>query len=357
MRNMLAAVVLVIRVVLLALGSLAAVACASSGTKPRGASNAELYAKYVWPPPPDKPRIQLIDIVSARADVEGESRLQQALIGAGPKEKFDRLEKPYAVEWDSKGRLLVTDPVLGALFRIDRAERRFDVLGTTGAVTLKQPLGIGIGPDGRIYVADAAAKKVIVFDADGEIVTAFGRQGEFENPTDVAISKDGSRLYVVDSKAHKVVVVDIADSRIVSSMGTRGTGDGELNFPTSIALDREGNLLVVDQINTRIQIFSPTGQWVDSFGGIGVQSGAFIRPKDIAVDESGLVYVTDGAFNNVQIFDADLRLMTFVGEGGSGPGRFQVLTGVAVRGAEFALVDQLGKGVQLFRFLGSKTAE
>ena len=54
-------------------------------------------------------------------------------------------------------------------------------------------------------------------------------------------------------------------------------------------------------------------------------------------------------------FDADFSLLTFVGETGQGPGRFYGASGIAVRGEEFAVVDQLGKRVQLFRFIAPKS--
>jgi hypothetical protein len=77
----------------------------------------------------------------------------------------------------------------------------------------------------------------------------------------------------------------------------------------------------------------------------------------VAVDRRGFIYVTDNAFNNVQLFDADFQLLTFVGSGGRGPGTFWGASGVGVRGDEFAVVDQLGHRLQLFRFLETVTGE
>jgi DNA-binding beta-propeller fold protein YncE len=320
-------------------------------------TKSDPYAKYVWPPPPDEARIRLVEILSGRADVEAGSSLQKTLLGIGPQSAFDNLKKPYAVEFDAKGRILVTDPVLGALFRFDRAGRRLDVLGTTGSLKLAQPLGLGIGPDGSIWVADAVLRKVIEFNPDGDIVGSLGAGDDLVNPTDVAVSRDRTRAFVVDSKAHRVVVFDLKSRRAVGSIGARGEGEAELSFPSSIALDAEGNLFVVDQINARIQVFTTEGEHVDSFGKLGVQPGGFVRPKDIAIDDQGFVYVTDAAFNNVQIFSPEIQLLTFVGGGGEGPGAFQIASGVSVRGDEFAMVDQLGRRVQLFRFLKPKTAD
>jgi hypothetical protein len=68
----------------------------------------------------------------------------------------------------------------------------------------------------------------------------------------------------------------------------------------------------------------------------------------------GFVYVTDNAFNNLQLFDADFTLLTFVGSGGGQPGHFLGASGVAVQGDRFAVVDQLGHRLQVFRFIVPK---
>ena len=82
-----------------------------------------------------------------------------------------------------------------------------------------------------------------------------------------------------------------------------------------------------------------------------------VRPKDVAIDELDLAYVTDAAFNNVQVFDPDYGLLTFVGSGGGEPGQFRIASGVAVHGDRFAVVDQLNRRVQVFRFIVPKDAE
>jgi DNA-binding beta-propeller fold protein YncE len=213
-----------------------------------------------------------------------------------------------------------------------------------------------VGPDGLIYVADVGIKKVVAFDGEGKVRAVFGKSGELENPTDAAVSPDGRALYVSDSKAHQVAVFDVASGKRLSAFGRHGSAEGEFAFPSSLAFDKEGRLLVVDQLNTRIQVLDAEGRYLDQFGAMGVGFANFVRPKDVAVDEAGFVYVTDAAFGNVQIFDADYRLLTFVGANGKNPGQFQIASGVAAHGDRFAVVDQLGFRVQTFRYIVPKDA-
>ena len=315
------------------------------------------YAEYVWPPPPDEARIRLDDIIWGRGDVQAKSGLQRALLGSAPQNPYQWFKRPFGVDFDSQGRILVTDSGLGCLFRFDRATHRADVFGTKGAVTLRIPLGLGVGPDDTIYVADIGLKKVVALDSEGKVRSVYGKEGELQNPSDAAVSADGTRLYVADSKAHRIVVFDVKTGQTVKSFGKRGGAEGEFAFPSALAIDRDGNVLVVDQINTRIQVFTADGEFVQTFGEQGVGFGNFVRPKDVAVDEAGLIYATDGAFSNVQIFNEDFELLTFVGTGGPNPGQFQGAAGVAARGDRFAVVDQLGNRVQVFRFIGPKTSD
>jgi DNA-binding beta-propeller fold protein YncE len=315
------------------------------------------YADYVWPPPPDQPRIRLDDIIWGRADVQAKSGLQRALLGAPPQNPYEWFKRPFGVAFDAKGRILVTDSGLGCLFRFDRAAHRADVLGTKGAVALRTPLGLGLGPDGTIYVADIGLKKVVALDGEGKLCALYGKEVELQNPSDAAVSADGSQLYVADSKAHRIVVYDLKSGNLVRTFGKRGTGEGEFAFPTAIAVTKEGTLLVVDQINARVQALAEDGSFLQTFGELGVGFGNFVRPKDVAVDEAGLIYVTDAAFSNLQIFNEDHDLLTFVGSGGPNPGQFQGASGVAAAGDRFAVVDQLGNRVQVFRFIGPKTTE
>lgn len=321
-----------------------------------GASKPERnpYEEYVWPAAPDDPRIRLTAILKGRADVEASSKFGRLLLGAAPQSAFDWLKRPFGVLFDHHGRIIVSDAGLGALFRFDRAGKRLDVFGTAGAFRLKNPMGLALSSDGVIFVADLGLKRVVSFDADGNVKKAYGRDGDLVNPTDVAISPDGSKVYVADSKGQKVVVFDRNSGALVTSFGGRGDREGEFGFPTSLAFSLTGELVVVDQLNARVQVLTPSGEYITQFGGRGIAFGNFVRPKDIAFDGNGYVYVTDAAFSNVQIFDSELQLLTFVGESGTQPGQFRNTGGVATFKDEFAVVDQLGARVEVFRYIAAK---
>lgn len=349
--------VTILSMILAAITLIADPAGAEKKKKKKGDKKTDPYAEYVWPSPPDDPRIRLVDVISSRADVEGKSRMKKALIGISDSSPYDRLSKPFAVEIDSQGRFFVSDPTLAAVMRFDRDGRRMDVLGTKGGFRLAKPMGLGMGPDDILYVADASLKRVMTYDPEGDLGKVYGRSGELKHPTDVAIDREGTMIFVADAQAHRIVVFDAEEGGRLYEFGQHGPGEGEFNYPTSIAMTEDGSLLVVDQANARVQLLTTEGEFLDQLGSRGSGYGQFTRPKDVAVDEFGFIYVTDYAFGNVQLFDVDFQLLTFIGSGGTGPGQFAGASGVAARGDQFAIVDQAGRRLQIFRYLESRGGE
>jgi DNA-binding beta-propeller fold protein YncE len=176
--------------------------------------------------------------------------------------------------------------------------------------------------------------------------------------------------------------------------GGTGSGEGQFNFITALAVDEQGNVYVADFVNTRIQKFDARGQFVtqwpteppagpngialDSAGHVYVvsmfrhahyvqkfdTSGHLLREwaangsgagefndgaSGIAVDGRGNLYVTDPNNYRIQKFDADGNFLTAFGSFGRGQGQFRALPlGLAVDAAGNVYVaDEAGR-VQKF---------
>jgi tripartite motif-containing protein 71 len=69
-----------------------------------------------------------------------------------------------------------------------------------------------------------------------------------------------------------------------------------------VAVDEEGNIIVADSRNDRIQIFSSSGTFIKSFGSKGIGPGEFDRPSGVCISSDGLVIVVDFGNNRVQVF-------------------------------------------------------
>ncbi len=95
------------------------------------------------------------------------------------------------------------------------------------------------------------------------------------------------------------------------SKGGKGTGKAQLDSPAGIAVDGDGNILIADTINGRIQKFSPNGTFVTSIGTRGKGHGQLGEPNGIAVDRAGNIYVAEASNHRVQKLASD---GTFIAE-------------------------------------------
>ncbi len=87
--------------------------------------------------------------------------------------------------------------------------------------------------------------------------------GHFADAMGIAVGADGS-IYVADMHNDRVQKFD-RDGRFLMTIGGPGAGDGQFNEPRDVALDGGGNLYVVDTWNARVQKFDPEGRYVASF--------------------------------------------------------------------------------------------
>jgi streptogramin lyase/Ca2+-binding RTX toxin-like protein len=115
-----------------------------------------------------------------------------------------------------------------------------------------------------------------------------------------------------------------------ASIGSSGSGNGQLSHPAGVALDAEGNLWVADQGNDRIQEFNEAGEYVSQFGSYGSGNGQFVAPKGIAIDAEGNIWVADSGNGRLQQFDDEGEFIKAVGSGGSGSGQFSGPEAIAV---------------------------
>jgi tripartite motif-containing protein 2/3/tripartite motif-containing protein 71 len=108
----------------------------------------------------------------------------------------------------------------------------------------------------------------------------------------------------------------IHSKRIISEerFGKKGSGNGELDFPTSmISIDSEDVVYVTEYHNHRVSVFTCEGEFLRSFGTKGIGPGQFAYPRGIAVDKNGVGYVSD--MNNNHLLDQLFSERTIYTEG------------------------------------------
>lgn len=317
-------------------------------------------AAPVWPAPPDKARYRYVgelkgdeNFVLDESDpgFDGKKVLYWLVGLVGMADERVMLKQPQSGMVDATGRVLVTDA--GRVLVFDQAAGALKVWNRAYANTpFVTPVGVAQGPEGQVLVADSELGGVFRLDHDGKPLGDFGK-GLLKRPTGLVRDAQRGRVYVSDTAAHDVKVFDDA-GRLVKTIGRRGEGVGEFNFPTHLAFAR-GELYVTDSMNSRIQVFDEEGEKVNlRFGERGTSVGDLARAKGVAVDGEGDIYVVESYYDHLLIFNRSGALLLGIGGNGNDPGKFNLPTGVWVDSRNRVFVaDMLNRRVGIFQFLGS----
>jgi DNA-binding beta-propeller fold protein YncE len=288
------------------------------------------------------------------ADVRGKGswmkRFLKALAGIDSRKKA--MIWPSGITVDHQGRLIVADSRERVVHIFDPAHRRYKVLRRPASDPFISPISVATDAQGRIYVSDSGRSRIFVFSEKGKFLTHLGAidrtESIFKRATGIAVDAPHGRLYVVDTLDNRVVVMSL-DGQVISRFGQRGTGPGDFNYPTFIAVAPDGSLWVTDSLNFRVEHFSADGRFLSAFGRAGTIPGNFARAKGISVDTQGRVYVVEGLNDRVQVYDPQGKLLFIFGSSGGGSGQFFLPTGIALdRQNRIYVADSYNRRVEMF---------
>ena len=304
---------------------------------------------YVWPRPPEPAKMKLIKTITTDLDVQSNSSFD-AMFG---EEYTFRFVRPHGIAADDKGNIYVSDTQLHKVAVINLKRNSIDFL--SHPYGWKTPMSIAVDLTNRLLaVADAGAGSVYIFDLDSSKLKYITAKGKLKNPIGVALDPVRKLMYVSDSKLQGIFTFD--DKGVyVGQLAGGGVDVGQIHFPTGIALDKDGNIYVVDTMNFRIQVISPDGKTSRAFSQHGDTPGSVARPKGISISDDGYVFVTDAAFGNFQVFDSKGLVYLFVGATGEGVGLFRIPEDIFVdHDDKVYIADSINGRIQIYQYLSDR---
>ena len=255
----------------------------------------------------------------------------------------------------------------GALYVVDGSNQRIRALTPQGVRTvagngvherahlgtqatdspLEQPVDLAFDSDGRLIIVSLHDPRLLRVEHDGTLknLAGYGDYGDFGDggsalnaaflePTGIAIAEDGT-IYIADGLAARVRAI-LPDNTIVAIAGTGEygySGDGgpaveaTLEYPTALALDPEGRLLIADSVNHAVRrveadgtIVTIAGTGEKGFSGDGgpAAQAELNSPEGLAVAEDGRIYLSDTRNHRIRCIDPEGTIQTLAGSGESG---------------------------------------
>lgn len=230
----------------------------------------------------------------------------------------------------------------------------------TGAINLNGPTGVAVDKNGNVYIADSSNNRVLYYPKGNTLATrVYGQLNDFtcgainnnggcssgvvladslSAPTSVALDSSG-KVYIADSGNHRVLVFpndgSIVPTAVYGQFGSYTCGvqnqsgicslgpppsANNLNYPTSVAIDNNDNVYILDTSNHRI-LFYPSGSTTASkvYGqngsfscGVsnndgtctigGASASNLNNPQGLALDATGNLFVADFSNHRVLFF-------------------------------------------------------
>jgi uncharacterized protein (TIGR03437 family) len=179
------------------------------------------------------------------------------------------------------------------------------------ATELFSPGALALGSDHTLYFVDKGNQRVRKVAVNGIISTVIQAAA-----AGVATDQSGN-VYIADASRHSIKRIDSHGKvTVLAGTGTAGfAGDGgpavsaQLNSPSGLAVDSQGNLYIADTGNSRIRMIGSdglirtiAGNGMADFNGDGGQalSAAFNMPMGLALDAAGNLFISDFGNNRIR---------------------------------------------------------
>ncbi len=264
---------------------------------------------------------------------------------AGPREP---MLYPTSVAVDSTGRVWVADGARDRMLVFSADGSLSQTVRRVAGVALSRPSGVATSTDGRVWIADTGNSRVAVTSANSVKESSLPADKALGavDLTDVAVSADGKHLWVVDNDGNRTFTVN-PGTNAWEAHGKRGTAWGAFNHPRTVAVDAKGSTYVTDVLNGRVQHFDPAGRPMRPIVGYGVSPGQVFRPSGID-EEDGKVWVADSVVGVVQVFQSDGTLIDVVRDAQGNVLHLDGPIGLEVNGDHLYVVESKGSKVSEF---------
>ena len=207
---------------------------------------------------------------------------------------------------------------------------------------LDQPSDVAISKDGHAYVLDGVNNRVVVFDENATWSFSFGQSAGLNLPMGIAISED--KVYLADTGNHRISMFDLA-GRLIKHLPLSGEKPAE---PVALTIS-EGIISWSDRRNHRVcRIDASTGKELLCWGKRGELASEFLFPFQIKHDRDGYLQVVDVINARVQGFNQQGRRFGQAGRFGLADGELYRPNGLALRERHMLVSDAYRGTISVF---------
>ncbi|XP_033095876.1 tripartite motif-containing protein 2-like [Anneissia japonica] len=145
--------------------------------------------------------------------------------------------------------------------------------------------------------------KIYFLSPDGQVIWTKSIYGDQKQhfPFGIDVNEVLNLLCLAHKTQNCVNVYYYGNRTLCMTIGSKGDLEGQMKGPSDVAVTKEGNVIVADTDNHRVQLFGTDGQFIKVLIGGGREDGMVIRPYIVDVDnDDNIIVASEG---KVQLFD------------------------------------------------------
>jgi len=218
-------------------------------------------------------------------------------------------DQPLGLAVDASGRIFVCEAGKGRVSIFTPGWVPAGALGQ-GDGEFQLPNHIQITPDGFVYVVDSLASQVKVFGPDGQLARQFGGPGrlagQFEFPTGIAVTPAGE-IFVSDQRNERIQVFDASGAFLRKFGGPLGMLGSNTTFGRvqGLLADAQGRIYLADSFRGVVTVVNSTGTILGSLGTFGSGPGQLAGPASLVIDRNNRLLVAAPGNTRVEVYGLD----------------------------------------------------
>ena len=202
---------------------------------------------------------------------------------------------------------------------------------------LNKPYGVVVNQKGEVIVAENGGHCISIFSPTGEIhdivLGSFDSkasgQGQLSHPRGITVD-DKDNILVADEGNHRIQIFS-SDYTFIASAGSKGSSHLQFMNPSDVVISpTTKNVVIAEHLNHRVQILNPDLTFNSSIGKWGSGNGQFNHPNSVAFDSAGNMYVTDFGNHRIQVFNPKRKYLRKFGKLGNGEGELNSPAGICI---------------------------
>jgi len=216
------------------------------------------------------------------------------------------LFSPSDVAVDTDGNYYISDPQNDQIFVFSPNWDFIRQWGTSGYEEgqLFSPMSLTVDASKMVYVADNYRSCILKFNEFGVFLTEWcndtGDISDMRHPYDITSDNQGL-IYVVDYFS-KYVFKFSSEGTLISKF-MPSPSSGQLH---GIVVDDNGNIIVSDWGYSSVRVLDPTGLILATFGGYGSEPGKLRNPDGVTLGQDGQIIVADDENLRVAVFSPSI---------------------------------------------------